>query len=233
MTDEQAAGTYDPSRFETTNLQDALEIILTPNDKDVITTQQRWETETPYLINLIEENVTLNSESVVVDFGCGLGRLSKELIHKYNCKVFGVDISKSMRAMSIGYVNHSNYVPISPETFEWLSLGADLCLSVWALQHVLLPYDALKTIHNNLRPAGKFFLVNENKRFVPTNIKVMNGTPGLEWTSENKPVWIDDHVDIFKASAELFRYPLKDGTLDPVIVGKELSERSYYALFNK
>ena len=35
----------------------------------------------------------------VLDYGCGIGRIAKELILKTSCKVIGVDISESMRKM--------------------------------------------------------------------------------------------------------------------------------------
>ncbi len=98
---------YNPNIFDKKNLDEAKRIILT-NEKD-ITSQQRWENETPYLIESISNKIKIDNNSLIVDFGCGIGRLSKELINKYGCKVIGVDISSSMREHARSYVNSSNF----------------------------------------------------------------------------------------------------------------------------
>jgi hypothetical protein len=45
--------TYNPTVFQVNNLAGAMSIILTPEGS---TTAQRWETETPYLADLIAEH---------------------------------------------------------------------------------------------------------------------------------------------------------------------------------
>ena len=51
--------TYHPAIFDVTSMRDAMQIILTPEDS---TTEHRWATETPYLVDLM----TALRESAVV-----------------------------------------------------------------------------------------------------------------------------------------------------------------------
>jgi SAM-dependent methyltransferase len=90
--------TYNSGIFEVANLDDARRIILTPEGG--LTTDERWESETPYLVGLVAENLQLTADSVIVDYGCGIGRLARELIARYGCRVVGVDISAQMRSLA-------------------------------------------------------------------------------------------------------------------------------------
>jgi 2-polyprenyl-3-methyl-5-hydroxy-6-metoxy-1,4-benzoquinol methylase len=67
--------TYDASVFDKVNIEDARQIVL--SDEAGVSCQTRWETETPWLLTLIGENI--KSGSLIVDYGCGVGRLSNPL----------------------------------------------------------------------------------------------------------------------------------------------------------
>ena len=95
MSESEKKATYRPEIFEVGDLQSAKEIILTPEPDT--TTEERWEYETPFLVDEIGRALTLDSTSFVLDYGCGVGRLAKELIKRHQCHVLGVDISSSMR----------------------------------------------------------------------------------------------------------------------------------------
>ena len=93
---------YQPKVFEVNNLESAMGIILTPERGT--TTGERWEYETPYLVDEIGRALQLDGNSCVLDYGCGVGRIAKGLIERYNCFVLGVDISTSMRQLAPEYV---------------------------------------------------------------------------------------------------------------------------------
>src|SRR6185436_7844642 len=93
--------TYNPGVFAVGSIEQAKSIILTPEDS---TTEARWRTETGYLAELIASHLALDSASVVLDYGCGIGRIAKELIQRTKCTVLGVDISPNMRALAPQYV---------------------------------------------------------------------------------------------------------------------------------
>jgi SAM-dependent methyltransferase len=90
--------TYNPEIFSVPNLSQAKNIILTAESS---TTEERWKTETPMLAALIAAHNKIGPDTVMLDYGCGIGRMAKELIARHGCRVIGVDISPSMRALSI------------------------------------------------------------------------------------------------------------------------------------
>src|SRR5947209_11388253 len=107
--------TYNPKVFEVNNLAEAMSIILTPEGS---TTAQRWETETPYLADLIGQHCAIEAGSLVLDYGCGIGRLAHELIKRHGCRVVGVDISPSMRALSVVYTRSDRFMSCSHEMLD-------------------------------------------------------------------------------------------------------------------
>ena len=45
------------------------------------------------LIEFILKKIAIKSPKTILDFGCGDGRLTKEIINKYDSRIYGVDIS--------------------------------------------------------------------------------------------------------------------------------------------
>ena len=72
--------TYQPQIFEVNDLEAVMQIILTPERG--ITTRERWEYETPYLVDEIGRARDLDGNSCVLDYGCGIGRIAKGLIER-------------------------------------------------------------------------------------------------------------------------------------------------------
>ena len=98
---------YDASVFDVANVDEAKRIILTPENS---TTEERWQVETPYLAALITEHLPIDRGTLLLDYGCGIGRMSKALIERKRCKVVGADISASMRALAGAYVVNLHYL---------------------------------------------------------------------------------------------------------------------------
>ena len=209
--------TYNPGIFSVSSEQQARDIILTQEaDQD---SRERWVRETPYLTNLILSKVKLDEDSLVLDYGCGVGRISKELITITNCTSIGVDISSSMRGYAATYVDDDNFFACPPKSFE--KIGAlwrcDLAIAVWVLQHCLEPEEDLRTIISSLYQGGKLFVVNMITRAVPT----------LERG------WVNDGVDIRQVIKNVGFKELEVGELDPTIVPKALSELTFWGLYEK
>jgi 2-polyprenyl-3-methyl-5-hydroxy-6-metoxy-1,4-benzoquinol methylase len=101
--------TYNPTVFDQVDLDSARRIILTPEGS---TTDLRWATETPVVRSLIERTVNPTAQMLILDFGCGVGRIAKELIARRGCSVIGVDISGTMRALATDYVASDNSAPV-------------------------------------------------------------------------------------------------------------------------
>ena len=172
--------TYLPQVFDVLNMQSAREVILT--HEGAASAEERWVTETPYVADLIEKSLRITPETVLIDYGCGIGRLAKELITRHGCRVIGIDISINMRALAIDYVRSDRFFACSPEMLDTLvgrGLTADAAFSVWVLQHCFRPNDDVERLHRAVAPGGDLFVVNNFHRAVPTN-----------------EGWVNDGVDI-------------------------------------
>lgn len=168
--------------FDVTTFEQAKHVVLT-SDPD---NPKKFEYETNFLVNTIAEQMktTMDESSIVLDFGCGMGRVAKELISKFNCKVIGLDISASMLTFAKLYTanikkfegTHSYTIPDS----------VDVALSILALQHSENPEKEIDNIINVLKVGGTFILLNEPTRYVPSDVD-----------SNRYVVWKDDGFDIF------------------------------------
>ena len=172
--------TYQPGIFDVATQDAAKRIILTA---DGASTEHRWLTETPYLTDLITSAVPLTGASLVLDYGCGIGRMAKALIERTGCKVIGTDISPSMRTLAVSYVASPNFMACPPEMLDELAargLVCDAAISVWVLQHCPRLADDIVRIARALKPGGDLFVVNQRVRAVPT-----------------ERGWLDDGLDVF------------------------------------
>jgi len=207
--------TYSADVFNVTTIDEAKQIILTPDSQTG--TAERWVRETPYLVSLVEQSVALHSESVVLDYGCGIGRLAKALIDKHGCHVVGVDISPSMRALAAAYVGSDRFLACAPAVLDWLPVQFDASLAVWVLQHCMAVEGDVDRIHRTLRSNGTLFVVNDYRRLVPTR----------------EAAWADDGKDLLALLTEKFAAKLACNPLDENLVGKPVAASSYWASIRK
>jgi len=206
---------YNPAIFETANLDAARRIILTPEGA---TTEQRWATETPYLAGLIADVFPLTEHSLVLDYGCGIGRMAKELISRHGCRVVGVDISTSMRSFAAAYVGSDRFFACSPAMLDVLAergVAFDLALSIWVLQHCSEPAIDISRIAHAVVPKGGLFVVNQTTRAVPT----FDG-------------WIDDRVDVSALLSRDFAPEAADA-LSAAETSDVISLQCYWAAYRR
>ncbi|MEY4669313.1 MAG: hypothetical protein RL518_2012 [Pseudomonadota bacterium] len=185
--DTKLVATYIADFFETEDPNRARELILTNNSS--MDSNERWRRETPYLVDKISIALAPNATSVILDFGCGIGRLAKGLIERHSCQVIGVDISSSMRRMAQEYVQSELFRVMTPQGFDQESTAApcvDQAYAVWVLQHAAHPYEEIKRIQRALKPGGTFYVVNAPKRCVPCDLG-----------------WVNDGIDIYSCITEL------------------------------
>lgn len=206
---------YDPAIFtHVTTLQSAKRIILT--DESTLKTDERWERETPHICDLIYKHIKLTEESVVLDYGCGVGRLAKELIERHGCWVIGADISPNMLALAESYVASAKFIACNPKALQFFGFKVDAVLAVWVLQHVEDLTSELFRIQDSMKAGGKCFVVNEaSSRFIPTN-----------------QGWINDGKDVGVELRCRFRR-IGNGNLNPEVVGDEQSQRTFWAVYKK
>ena len=170
MSTATANPVYAPGIFETPDLVSAQAIILTPEPGT--TTEERWRIETPYLAAQMAERLDLNMNSLVLDYGCGIGRLSKALIERTGCYVIGIDMAQRMREMAPAYVASPRFMVMAPEGLDLLierGLKVDFGFASWVLQHCLEVERDIERIADALGPMARFFMINNLGRAVPTN----------------------------------------------------------------
>ena len=167
--------TYKPQVFDVADIQQAKNIILTPEGG--ASTEERWEKETVYLVQAIGEFIQPTPETLILDYGCGVGRVAKGLIERYGCSVLGVDISCSMRQLAPGYVLNNHFGIVSPETLKQLvhsGLQVDACLAIWVLQHCPQVERDIELLHAVLKKNGLLYVLNNRTRSIPTEAGFVN-----------------------------------------------------------
>ena len=166
---DAAVLTYNPGIFDVRSIEEAKAIILTHEAQP---TDERWDKETGYLVSVLGAKFSpLTHTDVVLDYGCGIGRLAKALIERHGCVVIGVDISPSMRALAQVYVKSERFVSCSPDTFAAMVAGGlrvDAAYAVWVLQHCPHVWDDVRRIKASMRTGDRFVVVNDRNRIVPT-----------------------------------------------------------------
>lgn len=172
---------YVKETFDVTTFEQAKDVVLSFSSKD----PEKFIRETKFLVDVIEKQNIINEHSIVFDFGCGMGRVSKELIDRFNCKIIGQDISPSMLMFAKLYT--ANMDKFTGTHDYSIHDSIDVALSIFALQHTENPKKEIDNIVNVLKPNGIFVLLNENKRFVPSGID-----------QERYVIWDDDKFDVFE-----------------------------------
>jgi SAM-dependent methyltransferase len=209
--------TYNPEFFSAKDAADAREIILTSGGGR--NADERWAHETPYLGDLLASQLGVGASSVVVDYGCGIGRMSAELIERLGCTVVGVDISPEMRAMAPDYVKSDAFAVISPAEFHMLveqGFRADAAISVWVIQHCVRPGEDLDLLKRSLKPGARLGIVNNHGRQVPTK----------------EQAWASDGLSVRALLEERFT-EIAAGVLDPEACTPLLSENTFWAVYGR
>ncbi len=124
------------------------------------TAAERWAGETePFARAIARVLANAATSPLVVDYGCGCGRLAKELLRQRpECFVLGIDTSAEQRALADEYVASNRFEAAVPASLNDGEGTADLVYSVYVLQHVpaIELRDVLRRIHRVLKPRGLF-----------------------------------------------------------------------------
>jgi SAM-dependent methyltransferase len=206
---------YDPAVFTSVEtVDDAVRVILTPEEG--MTSAHRWKNEAPYLMKLIKPHI--EPGSLVLDYGCGIGRLAKPLIEMLNCQVVGVDISANMRALATSCVESPRFFAMAPAMLGVLRRTFDAAIAVWTLQHVHELALEISRIRDVLAVGGVLFVVNNKNRVIP-------GSHGG---------WIDDGKDVQQGLVEAGFSLIERGELegDDIAPGW-LGKNTFWAAYRK
>jgi SAM-dependent methyltransferase len=172
--------------FEPITFEQAKNTVLVPDSNN----PDKFIAETKFLIDAIEKENIIHENTHVLDFGCGMGRVSKELINRFSCNVTGIDISERMKVFASLYVSNPKKFKTSSSINESVF---DVALSIFALQHTQSPDQEVKKIANSLVDNGIFILLNEPSRMVPVDVDI-----------DGYVVWNDDKFDVFSEVEKYF-----------------------------
>lgn len=193
---------YRKDIFTPANLQDAKDIVLSPDPNH----PDKFKVETEYLVEGLKNSGLLTEQSKVLDFGCGMGRVAKEVILSIGCRVVGLDTSSAMLSFAQQYVHDIRF-----ETkFTYNVQDIDLAIASLVLQHAKDPAKEVDMLHRVIKPGGHLLLLNEWARYVP--VKGGDST------------WHDDGIDIIKLIEAHFslvgHYPYPNRTDEPLSLWK-------------
>ncbi len=97
----------------------------------------------------------LNSESNILDYGCGMGGISQLFYDKYQCRVDGVDISKNeLQKAKITFGANENLNFFLLKDFTFPEKKYDLVFSSQVIEHIHNPGNYLERINYMLRDDG-------------------------------------------------------------------------------
>ena len=173
---------YLKEAFYPNNIESAKDICIIPDPKK----PNKFNEETHFLIKFLNSKGLLHKRPKVLDFGCGVGRISKDLVD-LGCEVVGMDFSIPMLMAAINYVDNKNFTPlINTATLPFeIKPEFDLVICSFVLQHTEDPIKEIKFLKSVMKDDATLVLVIEPYRLVPMG---MDKDRFVEWK--------DDKVDI-------------------------------------
>jgi 2-polyprenyl-3-methyl-5-hydroxy-6-metoxy-1,4-benzoquinol methylase len=204
---------YDPSIFDQVNIDNAREVTLT--SESGISTQTRWDSETPWLLNLVRQHI--KQSGLIIDFGCGIGRLAGPLVEQ-GFPVIGIDSSDLMRQHATKLIANDRFVAMTSSMLDQLiniGVKADSVLAIWMLQHCLDLEGEILRINRMINKGGIIGIADMRHRAVPTD---------QGWRNDGKSVK-DTMCNFFTL---IQQYPY-----NPPNAPKDLRENAYIAFFRK
>ena len=139
------------------------------SDIGTLHTGYRWEVET-------EEQMAhfrrwIKQDAVVLDFGIGVGRVSKEILKEFpRVEVNGVDESKRMLTYCKKYIPREYRARLHLFHFDKMRKikdnSVDFAFSLHVLQHVEASkfQKAVQELHRVIKPGGLLYLLNMHNR---------------------------------------------------------------------
>ena len=174
---------YSPDAFNVDTLDKARQMSVLAGSE--MRESIRWGEEINFLCDTMARELMLRKGDLILDYGCGVGRLAKRLC-ELGCDVLGVDISPAMRRYAMEYVNApGHFLAVAPEELMMLvgkGLRCDHACVAWMLQHSPNVYADLQLIHRSLKGLGGVFVAdNREMRLVPIQ--------GNQWCNDGVDIW--------------------------------------------
>jgi len=136
-------------------------------DCNGISCEQRWKEETPVFAKAIIDNLPKIKNFTILDYGCGVGRLAKEVLTQAipQTTLIGVDASSEMIKEAMTYVDNTRFYAVLPHQLDE-RITFDLVYCIYVLQHVpaIEIRDILERIHRQLSDDGVFVYCSSDYR---------------------------------------------------------------------
>ena len=139
--------------FSNPNFVDARGTVV--GDINTVSVDERWEHETALFADALLKHLP-QGPCAILDYGCGIGRVSKELLRRHpQCTIVGVDNSEVQLLHARSYIQDSRFTAALPNQIEGTF---DFAFSLYVLQHVRALHlrQALQIIHAHLAPGSLF-----------------------------------------------------------------------------
>ena len=126
-------------------------------DCNGIPMETRYKEETPVFAKKILE--LTGGKYRILDYGCGIGRLAKEILRQTlepSMLVIGVDNSHEMLEQAAQNVSNSRFVALLPEELDTYKQGFNTAVLAYVLQHApaIAIRGILRRIHHYLKDNG-------------------------------------------------------------------------------
>jgi len=129
-----------------------------------------WDEATDATMQIFREVGLLSDGQTVIDYGCGIGRISKALLERYRLKVLAVDRSSQMLKHARSYLpvkvlDQAKVVLLTDKDLlqrvPRIPGEVDVILFIEVLQHIPEPIldDLLPRLLETLSPEGKLFVL--------------------------------------------------------------------------
>lgn len=210
---------YKPEFFNAKTMDEARNIVLMWHE---MSSEERWQPETEWTKDLLIAMRTFDENSIVLDFGTGVGRLAKMLIETFQCKVVGVDISEDMLKFAKEYVNNDKFETMTADEFieKRYTEHFTHAISVWALQHSPVSQYDIARIQQAIKEDGNIFIIETREKCIPERADIAGN------------YFYNDKVDN-KAELTKWFYPLAMGTIPVSISTRGISDISWWGFLQK
>ncbi len=160
------SATYNPEFFEPKSMEHARDIVLMYHE---MSAEARWVPETEWIRDLLTSMRSINEDSIILDWGTGVGRIAKMLIETFGCHVVGVDINKKMLEYAQKNVNSNQFTVLTHEEFVKKQFREHFthATATWVLQHSPKSHIEIAMIQQALKTRGNFFVLDMHWKCIP------------------------------------------------------------------
>lgn len=180
---------YHPQVFDPNSLDEAKQ--LSAPMPDGVTEENYWEKLPYWLMANMGKISHMKKSQIILDYGCGIGRLAKQFCNE-KVYIIGVDPSSKMRKYTEEYVkNHVYFTAMSPEFFTRLvesGFRVDHAYIVDTLSHChpTIVSQTLNLVNSAIKTGG-FLMVYDSKKTRSVPYKM--GDKPIEWKNDSYDIW--------------------------------------------